>query len=639
MHEVIAKAILASCTKLKYAVSESDITQSIAKAKEGFGDVTSTIAFQVAKSQKKNPAEIANAIKDKLKLPKEVEKCDVAGPYINFIYSQKVYAGFLKEIYSKKENFGKGGKEQIQAQVRDEQVQQQEGQPPQPEKAEKAEKVLIEYPSVNPNKPWHIGHLRNALIGNSLSKILEFKGFTVQKMNYINDLGLQVAQSIWGYMSLPEPQPPEKKFDHLLGKQYVEVSKRAEKIEQEVRRMLKKMEDRDPTISVRAREICESCVQAQLQTAFDYGIYEDVLIWESDIIESKLFNTGIEKLKVSDIFEKKTEGEQKGCIVVKLDEKEFPSMKSDAKVIIRSDGTSTYTAKDVVFAMWKFGLLEKKFKCKTFAKQPNGVALLSTVAKGKETEFSKADRVINVIGVEQAYLQHLIKYVLGKMGYPQAEKYVHVAYGRVALPEGSFSGRLGTWVGYTADELLEEGVKRASAEVEKRLEKSGIKGREKDKVAKQIAVGAIKFSFLRVSHNRQVIFDWNRALSFEGDSGPYLQYACVRANKISVKAKEAGITAVIAAGYSFNAAEKQLIKKLQQFPETVEKSAYDLQTYYLAEYALDVADAFNKFYEASPVINAEKEEEKKTRLAIVVASLAVLRSAIGLLGIDVPEKM
>jgi arginyl-tRNA synthetase len=233
----------------------------------------------------------------------------------------------------------------------------------------------------------------------------------------------------------------------------------------------------------------------------------------------------------------------------------------------------------------------------------------------------------------------LIKYILKKMGYAKADNYIHVAYESVSLPEGAFSGRAGTWIGYSADELLYEGVKRAVAEIDKRLEKSGIKNREKDKIAKQIANAAIKFSFLRMSHNRQVIFDWDRALNFEGDSGPYLQYACVRANKIIAKSEEAGIKAGITGDYQLNESEKRLIKKIQQFSSIIEKSARDFQSYYLAEYSLDLADAFNKFYESSPVIKAEKEEERKARLAIVSATAIVLKSALGLLGIEVPEKM
>lgn len=616
MHERLREALLEACAKVGYEVTPGELEESIIEAKPEFGDVASTIAFVIAKKAKKNPAEVAAAIAKATKIEKSlVEKVSVVGPYINFTFSNQYYADVVKDILEKDLAYGKGGP--------------------------KGKKVVIEYPSVNPNKPWHVGHLRNALLGNAIGNILEFSGYSIERQNYINDLGLQVAQSVWGYMTLPEPK--EEKFDHLLGLQYVEVAKQAEKLDPEVRGLMKKLEAREPNISARAREICERCVQAQLQTAFAFGIYGNLLIWESDILASKLFEKELERLIKSGVFEKKEEGEQAGCYVVKLDPSVFPSLKSDAKVIIRSDGTATYTAKDLIFQMWKFGIIEHRFRCRQFVKQPNGTPLFTTnTEKGKEAEFGKADIIVNIIGSEQSYPQDLIKYVLKQMGYVQAESYVHVAYEHVVSPTGPFSGRLGTWVGYTADELLEEAVKRAAAEVEQRVEKTGVRGREKEKIARQIANAAIKFSFLRVTPSKQVVFDIDRAVSFEGDTGPYAQYAGVRAGKILEKLEEeskgVGTKPAVTRGYQFSDPERQLIKKLSQFPALVQKAASDYQCYYLAEYALDVANAFSKFYETIPVLKAE-EKERKTRAAIVLATKTVLKNALGLLGIEIPEKM
>jgi arginyl-tRNA synthetase len=615
MHERLREALLEACAKAGYETTPDEISSSLMEAKPEFGDVTSTIAFVIAKKAKKNPAEVAAAIAKATKVEKSlVEKVGVVGPYVNFIWSNQYYADVVKDVLEKDAAYGRG--------------------------EPKGKKVAIEYPSVNPNKPWHAGHLRNALLGNAIGNILEFSGYNIERQNYINDLGLQVAQSIWGYMTLPEPQGVEK-FDHLLGLQYVEVVKNAEKLDPEVRGLMKKLEARDASVATRAREIIERCVQAQMQTAFAFGIYENLLIWESDILASKLFEKELERLIKSGVLEKQEEGEQAGCWVVKLDPAVFPSLKSDAKVIIRSDGTATYTAKDIIFQMWKFGIVEHKFKCKSFLKQPNGVTLSTTnTVKGKDAEQSKADIIVNIIGSEQSYPQELIRYILKQMGYSQAENYVHVAYEHVVLPEGKFSGRLGTWIGFTADELLEEAVKRATVEVEKRLEKSGIKGKEKDKVAKMVANAAIKFSFLRITPSKQVIFDFDRAVSFEGDTGPYVQYASVRAGKIleklGVEAK--GTKPAPTRGYEFSPDERALLKKLSQFPILVQKAAGDYQCYYLAEYALEVANAFSKFYETTPVVKAE-EKERKTRAAIVVATRTVLTNALTLLGIDVPEKM
>jgi arginyl-tRNA synthetase len=506
-------------------------------------------------------------------------------------------------------------------------------------KESNGKKAIVEYPSVNPNKPWHIGHLRNALLGNSISNIIEFNGYKVERQNFINDLGLQVAQSIWGYLTLPRnPEDEKLKFDLLIGKQYVEISKDPSKIENEVRRLMKKLDERDPMTSKTARNICEKVLRAQLETAFNYEIYGDLLLWESDLIGFKLYEGIFKKMLSSGIFVKETEGEKAGCIVVKLDEKEFPSLKSDEKVIVRSDGVPTYIAKDIALAMWKFGLVEGNLKYSVFEKQPNKVSLYTTDINGRDVKgFGKGDIVVNIIGVEQSYLQDLIKYILKKMEYPQAENYIHVPYEHVTLPEASFSGREGTWMGYSADDLFAEGMKRAMEEIEKRKEKSGIKDKEKEKIAKQIVNAAIKFSFLRVSSNKRVTFEWDKALNFTGDSGPYIQYAAVRAKRILEKAQaKPGISSI--KNYQLNDSEKQLAKVLADFPSVVEKAAANFQPNTIADYSLRLADAFNKFYETTPVLQGE-EDIQKMRLAFVASAHYVLESSLSLLGISVPEKM
>lgn len=653
MHEKLKEILIDACTAAGYETNIDEISSSIIEAKPEFGDYASTIAFTIAKRIGKSPADVAIAIKNAIKMDRSlktlIEKIEVAGPYINFTFSNKFYVQLLEDILAKAQDYGRG--------------------------EDKGKKVVIEFPSVNPNKPWHVGHLRNALLGNSIANILAFAGYNVERHNYINDLGLQVAQSIWGYMTLSTPSTPQgvehiEKFDHLLGLQYVEISKQAEKIEPEVRGLMKKLEAREPTVSARAREICERCLQAQLQTAFSFDIYGNLLVWESDILSSGIFEKELERLKKSGVFEKVSEGEHAGCWVIKLDPSIFPSLKSDAKVIIRSDGTATYTAKDLIFQMWKFGIVDYHFKCKPFLKQPNGVQLFTTNSvKGKEMEFGKADIVINIIGSEQSYPQELIKYILKRMGYQQqADNYIHVAYEHVVSPTGAFSGRLGTWVGYTADELFDEAVKRSILEIEKRIEKSEIKGKEKEKIAKLVANAAIKFSFLKVAPSKQVVFDLDRAVSFEGDTGPYLQYAAVRASKIfkkfetaetettefedvknvnvknvkDTKTKKTRTTAKLKIkvwkDYQFSATERALVKMLSKFPVLVQKAACDYQCYTITEYALDVADIFNRFYETVPVLKAE-EKEQQTRLALVAATRTVMTNALKLLGIEVPEKM
>ena len=612
----IADSIAAACANAKFEVSKEEALKSVIPAKPEFGDLSTTICFMLSKKYSKNPIEIAEQLLKKLKCEKRlVKEIKTAGPYINFVYSDAFIFSIYKQANEEKQNFGKG--------------------------EQKGKKAIVEYPSVNPNKPWHIGHLRNALLGNSISNLLEFNGYSVERENFINDLGLQVSQSIWGYLTIPRTEEQEKeKFDLLIGKQYVEISKDPSKIENEVRRLMKKLDERDPTTSKTARNIAERVLRAQLQTSFNYEIYNNLLLWESDLIGFKLYNGIFQKMLKSGIFIKETEGEKAGCVVVKLDEEEFPSLKSDEKVIVRSDGVPTYTAKDIALAMWKFGLAEGNLKYSVFEKQPNKVSLYTTDVNGRDVKgFGKGDIVVNVIGTEQTYLQDLIRYILKKMGYPQAENYIHVAYEHVTLPEASFSGREGTWLGFSADDLFAEGMKRALAEIDKRAEKSGINQKEREKIAKQITNAAIKFSFLRVTSNKRVTFEWDKAISFEGDTGPYLQYAGVRAKRILEKstAKPALKPAVLKA-YSLNESERYLAKVVMEFQSVAEKAASSYQPNLLADYALKLADAFNKFYEATPVLKAS-EEEQQVRLAITASASYVMASTLGLLGIIIPEKM
>jgi len=612
----LAQAIFDSCTKLKYDVSLADCENTISQAKPEFGDFSSSVSFIIAKKHSTNPAEVASKIAGKIKAGKKlVKEVKAIGPYVNFTLSDAFLGSVFKDALSEKENLGRFEKNN--------------------------KKVIIEFPSVNPNKPWHIGHLRNALLGDSISNIYDFYGYNVERQNFINDLGLQVAQSIWGYLTLPRTEEDEKqKFDLLIGKQYVELSKDPAKIENEVRRLMKKLDERDPVTSKTARNICERVLRAQLQTSYNYDVYGDLLLWESDLIGFKLYEGIFKKMLNSGIFVKETEGEKAGCVVVKLDEKEFPSLKSDEKVIVRSDGIPTYTAKDIALAMWKFGLAEVNLKYSVFEKQPNKKSLYTTDLNGRDVKgFGKADMVINIIGVEQSYLQDLIRYIIRKMGYPQADNYIHVAYEHVTLPEAHFSGREGTWLGFSADDLFAEGMKRALEEINKRVEKSGIKENEKEKIAKQIVNAAIKFSFLRVSPNKQVVFDWNKALNFTGDSGPYIQYAAVRAKRIMEKTEvKPSISASELKNYQLNESEREIAKLILLLPSIVDKAAKNYQPNVVADYALSLADAFNKFYETTPVLKASQEEQE-IRIAIVSAAYYALVSTLSLLGISVPEKM
>ncbi|MBI5046421.1 arginine--tRNA ligase, partial [Candidatus Micrarchaeota archaeon] len=536
------------------SIDQKDAYESLELGK--FGDLSSRIAFSLSKEKKENPAKIALEIVSNLQNLKTdaFSKIEATGPYVNFYLSDKSYSDLLSDIHKKKEKYGSGKKKQG--------------------------KTVIEFPSVNPNKPWHIGHLRNALLGDSVARILEFDGHSVERMDYIDDLGLQVAQSLWGFLNYDSNPQADMKFDNWLGLQYVGIAKKLEtdkEVIEGVRDTLKKMEEGDNEIAAAGRTLSEDCVKAQYQTAFDLGIYHDVLIFESDIIAT-IFAEGVEYLTKNDAVVLEKEGKNSGCLVVKLGEdleKEFGKMENPDKVLIRSDGTAVYTGKDVIFHLWKFGKLKNKFKYSPFIVQPNGKTAYKSVSSDHDPtavhmDFGHANRIINVIGVEQKYPQRVIVEVFRRLNLPEADSLAHLSYERVGLPEVQFSGRKGTWIGYTADDLILEATTRV-------MEKIKFDGSDEAKIqiARTVGVAAIKFSFLRTSSEKQITFKWEDALNMEGDSGPYAQYAYVRTKGILEKADAQGLSSKIHT-VPLNDSEKRLLKKLAVFGDTVSRVSNEL---------------------------------------------------------------
>jgi len=601
MKEKLASAIAAAA-----GVPLEEAARSIELPKGQFGDIASSICFSLAKREKKNPVELARSIAGKIKLPDLVEKAEVAGPYINFSLSNAFYSNLLSTVGKEGKKFGatKG-------------------------KAKKG-KTIVEFPSVNPNKPWHIGHLRNALLGDAVARLLEFTGETVQRTDYPDDLGLQVAQSFWGYKNLGGK--PEGKFDLWLGQQYVEVSKcfeTDEKVQTEVRALLKEMEHGESKAAKECRVLVEKCVSAQYETAFKFGVYHNVLIFESDVMRM-IFAEGIELLKKNGAIVHEKEGKNALCWVARMASAEFANMESPDKILIRSDGTATYTGKDVIFQLWKFGILKNDFLYSPFMRQPNGAECMKTDSKGKKGDYGKATRVVNVIGMEQSYPQKVIKEILKNMGYEkEAENSVHLAYEHVGLADERFSGRQGTWIGYTTDELYEEGVKRAEAKI-----KEDVAGEARKKIAVAVASAAIRFSFVRTTPEKKITFRWDDALSLEGDSAPYVMYAHARAHKIFSKAG-----AGKASSLPLAQAEKELLKKIMMFEAAVDEAAHHMRPHIICDYCLDLAALYNKFYNVCPVISCEDEKTKENRLAINSAALICMKNALNLLGIEALESM
>lgn len=573
-------------------------------AQGGKGDIASKISFILSKKMKMSPVQAAQEIAAKIPPHPWVKKAEPAGPYVNFFLSDSFFAETCSKIAKEGSAYGRGNSKR---------------------------RAIVESPSVNPNKPWHIGHLRNALLGNSVANLLEFGGNDVQRLDYIDDLGLQVAQSLWGYLHLGGKM--EGKADHAIGAEYVKVASRIEQdplTKKDAEGLLKQMESGSGEIAQKARWLTEECVKAQYETAFNYGIFHDALICESDIIR-EVFEEGMQKLKDNNAVHCETSGKNEGCWVVKLGGK-MRGMEDPDKILIRSNGTATYTGKDMVFQLWKFGKLSGDFRYSKFLAQPNGKGAYITSKEGKrKDEFGNANLVVNVIGVEQKYPQEVIAHVMDLLGFEEESKNsVHLSYEHAWLPEAKFSGRKGTWAGHTADELLEEGQKRALEKV-----KGDFPEDEKEEIAKTVAAGAIRYAFLKIAPEKKLVFKWDEVLSLEGDSGPYLQYACVRARRIMEKAN----FKPQAHPRTFSEDEKRLIKELGRFPETAHDAARKLRPHIIADYLYNLSNVFSRFYTNSPVLNAETKEERETRLAMVVAFEKVLSSGLSLLGVPIPKRM
>jgi arginyl-tRNA synthetase len=576
----------------KLNVDYDDVINLVQKSKVETADVESRVAFRFSKQLNKNPIEIAKELKNKMNTEKwEIE--NVKG-YLNFKFKDEFYVELLKTESEIKKKY---------------------------------EKVIIEYPSVNPNKPLHIGHLRCAVLGDSVSKLLEKAGYETVKMNYIDDLGLQIAQIAW-YINKMKIEPGNKKYDLWLGEEYVNASKVAEENKEEIEKLMHSMEKGEAR---EVREICEKCVLAQHETLHKLNIYHNVLVWESEIVQNKLLDEAMNELENKGILVD-GEGKYEGCKVVKLSENEkFKNLLDADKVFIRANGVATYTAKDIAFQMWKFGIIRSEIKFQKMYNQMNGEKLYTSSPKGQLMKFNNSDKIINVIGMEQKYPQEVIKTTLEMADYEQAGNYVHLSYGHAKLEDVKFSGRKGTWIGYTVDEVLNESVSRAYDLINEKFK--DYSQEEKEKISNAVGIGALRYSFIKINPEREIVFEWDKALNFDGDSGPYLQYAYARALHIIQKTNERSNDDYIIT----NEHEKKLIKKLKEFEDVISNSAEDVAPNKIAEYALDLCSIFNSFYANCHVVNEKNKKIKNTRKKIIelfINNLGVCLDVIGVPKID-----
>lgn len=608
------------------------------------GDLALTFPFLLAKTMKRPPRDIAQQIAPRLAALQGVKRTEVAGAgYINIFLDRKTF--FRRQLSAA------GATELF------------------PEE----KKVIIEHTNINPNKAAHIGHLRNAVLGDTLARCLKYKGENVEVQNYIDDTGVQVVDVVFGFMdmekkSLEDIQKTDGKFDYACWDLYARVSAYFESHPEAQRRrseILKKIEQGQSPETDIAFHISRRILKAHLETMIRLGISYDVLPCESSILGLKFWDKAFALLKKKKGITLAEEGENKGCWIMRLEEDA-----EKEKVIVRSDGTVTYVGKDIAYQLWKFGLLDKDFYYEPFLEEAGRTIWITTTTPSQNTAtFGQGSLVYNVIDTRQSYLQQIVVQGLKALDFnEQAEKSVHFSYEMVALSPKSLaelgleiseddrskgflevSGRRG--LGVKADDLLDRLEAKARDEVDKRNPE--FTPSQKKDIARQIAAGALRYFMLKFARNSLIVFDFEEALSFEGETGPYLQYTLVRLNSIFRKLREREgfeekeIRSLISAeGPSLDVMEAieagdfwDLVFYAAQFDEEVLHAVHSLEFSHLARFTFNLCQKFNTYYHKYSILAEKKGEVKNIRILTIFFVQRVLEKALALMGIPQPERM
>ncbi len=651
------------------------------------GDLALPIAFELAKVLRRPPRKIAEELAPALELPPIVARRSVeGGGYVNlFLDRPKALSAILVAT---------------------------------PDAAEAPGKVIVEHTNINPNKAAHIGHLRNAVLGDVLVHLFRRLGKRVEVQNYLDDTGVQVADVVVGLerpdelaepsraaalaaeirevlAAFPDDAPgtEARRLGDLTWDLYALVTRSyaADPSLEERRKATlhaiegaalgHEMSGEDHATAALASRLAEAVVRCHLKTMERIGVSYDLLPRESDILGRRFWQKAFDLLKAAGATQLEAEGKNAGCWVMKLEgAKDFEGMEDADKVLVRSNGTVTYTGKDVAYQLWKLGLLGIDFE---YEKAPyvnpfgepefvatDGVSPLYRTrhdAEGADPSargrFGGGDSVINVIDVRQSYPQKVVKEAVRRAGFPEgADRSVHFAYEMVALTPASaellgvtlsdedrgrayveMSGRKG--LGVKADDLVERLVEKA---VEQILDRQP--GERPDlSRAEAIAIGALRVYMTRYSRNKVIAFDFDEALAFEGDTGPYLQYAAVRTANIFRKLEEKGLPGLLDAEEAASVAALDaahlddglwdVVRTCGRTQETFEKAAETLEVSLLVRHALAVGAAFHHLYHTHPILQAENEASRRARRAALQLVARTLDDVLGVLGVPIPERM
>jgi arginyl-tRNA synthetase len=528
--------------------------------------------FSLSKALKKNPKEIAKGIEQRIKsnLPSFLQDVKAVGPYINFFLdSSFLVENFLSQSHSSKNIKIEAVKNPLN--------------------------IMVEYSSPNTNKPQHLGHIRNNLLGMSVSTLLEKVGHKVKKVNLLNDRGLGVSKVIYAYLHLSDKKKPDGKPDHFVGELYNLFNKEAKKnsgLEEEAQRILEKWEKGDKKIIDAWKKITDFVKQGYKETYERLGCSFDKQYWESQIYNEgkSIVMQGLEK----GLFKKKD-----GAVIAELEPYGLPN-----KVLIKRNGTALYITQDIALAKKKFEDFDVDYS-------------IYVVASEQELYFKQLFKIIELLDIAPV------------------DKLCHLSYGMFLLEGGKMKSREGNII--DADSLIEELKKLALEEVDERY--PGLNKKERNKRAERIAMAALKFYILRVDPNRDVVFKPKESISFQGETGPYLLYTYARLRSIL---RKSGIKPTMLDVKSISLIsheeEKQIASLGNEFSSIVMDSAQSFKPSTLCRFLLDFAQLINSYYHEKRVIG-ENERLMKARLSLLVACSNVLKEGLNLLGIEVLEEM
>lgn len=581
------------------------------------GDFSCNTAMQLAKALRKSPLVIAELIKAELQLEGNYatglfHNIEIAAPgFINLYLNWQVWANHSFDL---------------------------------PHTTQ--EKVIIEHTSINPNKAAHVGHLRNACIGDTLVRVMKRTGYNVEVHNYIDDLGNQLADTVVGLLNVPL-EGEHQRFGDYCWELYAKVNKeyaRDPEMTHKRTDILHAIEQGGGNEAWLGNLVAERIVREHVAEMKNFGIEYDLLVWESNILKEGFWTAASDLLKQTNIYVQETEGKLAGCWVLKQGMDTNGGGDSEDhqqdKVLVRSNGILTYTAKDIAYHLWKFGLLAKDF---TYSEFSSG--LWTTGLAGTQEPYGHADQVINVIDYRQEYPQLMVKQALGALGYNhQAEKLHHVSYGVVSLSPASaaelgidisegkssyaMSGRQG--IGVKVLDL----VKLMELNIEQsRSDKTGLSSHT-------IATAAIRYYLLRFNLGTEIVFDFKQATEISGNTGVYLMYTYARSSSVLCKAMVPLVTdaSQLQFPHQLEKAELALLRQLSLWQETLHLASIELTPNTLCNYAHTLATLFNNFYSTCPILKGE-EATIVFRLWLTSRFKSTLGDVLEVLGLPTPSRM